>query len=220
MPVEGSSEPSDAKHDTSFESLSFSDKPQSTCKIFPREGPFIVELFAGSGRVTAHLKYYGIRDSFGVDHKNLSSIAPIMVCDLTTAEGQRLCTKWVNSESCAGVFAAPPCGTCSRAREIQLRDSKGRKIPCPPPLRSDSAPNGLPNLSQHNRQRVSSANKLYHFLSELVLSLVSKGIPVVIENPRSSLYWLTTYFQEFDIFFPLQHIRHALMEVIGRNGRR
>ena len=195
LPVEGSSEPSDAKHDTSFESLSCSDKPQSTCKNFPREGPFIVELFAGSGRVTAHLKYYGIRDSFGVDHKNLSSIAPIMVCDLTTAEGQRLCTKWVNSESCAGVFAAPPCGTCSRAREIQLRDSKGRKIPCPPPLRSDSAPNGLPNFSQQNRQRVSSANKLYHFLSELVLSLVSKGIPVVIENPRSSLYWLTTYFQ-------------------------
>ena len=182
-----------------------SQEAESTVQVDPhpsREGPFVIELFAGSGRVTAHLKFYGIKDSFGVDHKRLSSIAPIMVCDLTTKEGQRLCKKWVGSKSCAGLFAAPPCGTCSRAREIQLRDAKGRRLPCPPPLRSDLSPNGLPNLSHYNCLRVSLANRLYHFLAELVVDLVKRNIPVVIENPRSSLYWLTSYFQK---------VRHLFM---------
>ena len=182
-----------------------SQEAESTARVDrdpSREGPFVIELFAGSGRVTAHLKFYGIKDSFGVDHKKLSNIAPVMVCDLTTTEGQRLCKRWAGSKSCAGVFAAPPCGTCSRAREIQLRDAKGRRLPCPPPLRSDSSPNGLPNLSHQNRMRVSSANKLYHFLAELVVDLVKRKIPVVIENPRSSLYWLTSYFQK---------VRHLFM---------
>jgi len=42
---------------------------------------------------------------------------------------------------------------------------------------------------------VSSANRLYDFLSRLVEELVQKGVAIVIENPRSSLYWLTTFFQ-------------------------
>ena len=146
----GNCEKLDAKVSKIPELVHASQEAESTVHVDPdpsKEGPFVIELFAGSGRVTAHLKFYGIKDSFGVDHKKLSNIAPIMVCDLTTTEGQRLCKRWAGSKSCAGVFAAPPCGTCSRAREIQLRDAKGRRLPCPPPLRSDSSPNGLPNLS-------------------------------------------------------------------------
>ena len=53
----------------------------------PRTCPFVVELFAGSGRVTAHLKHVGVKASFGVDHQQLSKIAPIQVCDLSTLSG-------------------------------------------------------------------------------------------------------------------------------------
>ena len=161
----------------------------------PLTCPVVIELFAGSGRVTAQLKHIGVKSAFGVDHKNLSKIAPIQVCDLSTPEGHKLCMQWCQSPLLAGVFAAPPCGTCSRARSIILRDSKGRQLPGPVPLRSDSHPNGLPFLKPVDRARVSSANRLYDFLSRLVQKLVLKGIPIVIENPRNSLYWLTSFFQ-------------------------
>ena len=154
--------------------------------------PVVIELIAGSGRVTAQLKHVGVKSAFGVDHKNLSKIAPIQVCDLSTPEGQKLCMQWCQSPLLAGLFAAPPCGTCSRARSIILRDSKGRPLPGPG---SDSHPNGLPFLKPADRARVSSANRLYDFLSRLVQKLVLRGIPIVIENPRNSLYWLTSFFQ-------------------------
>ena len=161
----------------------------------PLTCPVVIELLAGSGRVTAHLKHVGVKSAFGVDHKNLSKIAPIKICDLTTPEGQKLCFQWCQSPLLAGVFAAPPCGTCSRARSIILRDSKGRPLPGPVPLRSDSYPNGLPFLRPTDRARVSSANRLYDFLSRLVQKLVLRGVPIVIENPRNSIYWLTSFFQ-------------------------
>ena len=157
--------------------------------------PVVIELFAGSGRVTAQLKHVGVKSAFGAGHKNLSKIAPIQVCDLSNPEGQKLCMQWCQSPLLAGVFAAPPCGTCSRARSIILRDSEGRPLPGPVPLRSDSQPNGLPFLKPVDRARVSSANRLYDFLSRLVQRLVLRGIPIVIENPRNSLYWLTSLFQ-------------------------
>ena len=37
-------------------------------KVF-REGPVVIELFAGSGRFTAALKANGVHSAFGVDHK-------------------------------------------------------------------------------------------------------------------------------------------------------
>ena len=127
--------------------------------------------------------------------KQLSKIAPVQVCDLSPLSGQRLCMQWYQSPLLAGVFAAPPCGKCSKAREIILRDSKGRPLPGPIPLRSEACPNGLPFLKPVDRARVSAANRLYDFLSRLIQKLVVKGIPIVIENPRNSLYWLTSFFQ-------------------------
>ena len=163
----------------------FSDDTLFACQ--PKECPIVIELFAGSGRVTAHLKHVGIKSAFGVDHKLISKIAPIKIWDLTTRYGQKLCMEWCNCPLLAGVFIAPPCGTCSRAREIILRDSKGRPMPGPIPLRNDLHPNGIPFLGSVHRARVSSANKLYAFVAKLVKYLVSRDVPVVIENPRNSI---------------------------------
>ena len=164
-------------------------------------GPVVIELFAGSGRVTAALKALGVRSAFGVDHKKLSTIAPIMIADLTTKAGQSLFMTWMNTPSLAGIFAAPPCGTCSLARNIKIRNSKGILIQGPPPLRSHLFPEGFPNLTNTNLKRVLAANKLYDFLAKVVLLAHERDLIVVIENPRSSLYWITKYFQKIKQLF-------------------
>lgn len=158
--------------------------------------PFFIELFAGSARVTSFLQAFGLSDSFGVDHKIGKHSGKILIADLTTHEGQQLCREWLKSPNLAGIFAAPPCGTCSRARGIPIKMPDGSYKKGPQPLRSDEFPNGLRNLSWLNRAKVSSANKVYHFLSSVILEAVSRNLIVCIENPRRSLYWRTSYFRD------------------------
>ena len=155
--------------------------------------PFVIELFAGSGRVTACLRHLGLVSSFGVDHVLQKNAGRVILCDLTTPEGQQLCLDWINSPLCLAVFAAPPCGTCSLARCIPLK-VKGRRVSRgPPPLRSKFMPNGLMNLSFVNRLRVSQANKLYSFLTKVAIICLDSSKIIAIENPRRSLYWRTSF---------------------------
>ena len=49
-------------------------------------------------------------------------------------------------------------------------------------------------MSYVNRRRVWSANTLYKFISDVCLFCLDVGMIVVVENPRSSLYWRTTMF--------------------------
>ncbi|CAJ1458117.1 unnamed protein product [Effrenium voratum] len=155
--------------------------------------PFILEVFAGSGRVTACLRAAGLTNCFGVDHKLVNPVGAVRLADLTTKEGQQLCMKWVKSLLCAGIFAAPPCGTASRAREIPL---KGRQGAGPQPLRSTKFPNGIPGVRKFLKPRVSAANKLYEFVTDLAMQCLSNQQLVCIENPRSSLYWRTSFFKQ------------------------
>ena len=166
-----------------------------------RDGPVVIEMFAGSGRLTAALKACGVHSAFGVDHKKLSSIAPIMIADLTTRAGQSFFMTWMEAPNLAGIFAAPPCGTCSLARNIKVRGPKGNIISGPVPLRSQVFPEGFPNLTKTNLKRVLAANKLYDFLATVVEKANQRNLIVVIENPRSSLFWLTTYFQKIKHLF-------------------
>ena len=97
--------------------------------------------------------------------------------------------------SCCRSALAPPCGTCSQARNIKLRDSHGRPLKGPIPLRSEQFPEGLLGLSGNDLARVSSANRLYDFLSVIVSKAVARGLIVVVENPRSSLFWRTRFWK-------------------------
>ena len=159
------------------------------------EDPFFLEICAGSARVTTCLQSLGLRSSFGVDHKRQKHAGKILVADLTTKTGQDLCWSWINSPSCMGVFCAPPCGTCSRARGIPIQLHNGLKIAGPPPLRTDQHPDGVRHMSYVNRLRVSQANLLYKFVTAVALFCIQMGMIVVIENPRSSLYWKTSFFR-------------------------
>lgn len=170
------------------------------------KSPVIIEMFCGSARVTAALKKFGVHGAFGVDHHTNHSTSTVRKVDLSCPAGQRLFMQWLNSPLVVGVFIAPPCGACSMARYIKLRDSKGRLIPGPPPLRSSTWPNGLPNLSATNRYRVSQANKLYEFVAKVIRLAASRNLIFAVENPRSSLFWLTSYWINKGV--PLQFTAH------------
>ena len=168
--------------------------------------PVIIEIFCGSSRVTACLKAIGLTSSFGVDHIKTKAVSTCKVADLSCISGQELMMSWLRAENVVGVFLAPPCGTCSLARCIQLRDSKGRKIPGPVPLRSQFFPEGLPGLSKSNALRVSLANELYAFLGKVLRYADSRGLIIVVENPRSSLFWQTKWWRNRGV--KLQYTAH------------
>ena len=158
----------------------------------------IIEIFAGTSRVTACLRQIGLRSCFGVDHvkvKNLSG--PVSVADLTMPEGVSLLMSWINTRVVLGIFLAPPCGTASRARAIKLRRGLKRKFQSDPvPLRSDRQPNGVSGLSWLNKFKISKANKLYHLTAQIVKHCVKHGLLVCVENPQYSLFWATSFWQE------------------------
>ena len=157
------------------------------CKPF-HGTPVVIELFAGTARVTACLHALGLVQSFGVDHQLVAGRSgKVVVCDLTTPEGQQLTRHWLRHPSVQGIFAAPPCGTCSAARKIRNGG--------PPPLRSERFPDGFQHLRGEEAARVSSANTLYSFLASLVLEAHALNLPIAVENPRGSLFWKTSFWE-------------------------
>lgn len=142
--------------------------------------PVVVEIFCGSARLTASLKVLGLSSSFGVDHKVDKAISSAKELDLTKHEHQQTLFYWLRSPLVVGAFLSPPCGTCSLARKIQLRDSNGRPIAGPRPLRSSACPEGLPNLTAAERARVSSANRLYELVAKIVSFANDHGLIVVV----------------------------------------
>ena len=135
--------------------------------LTPRLRPFIIEVFAGSGRLTRAFRSLGC-DAWGIDWKGgrLARETPaFLTLDLTLESEQKFFDKLITHPLLAFVHFAPPCGTCSRAREIRHADLRDGG---PPPLRSEAFPLGLPNLLQdhpHEAPRVAAANVLYAFVA-------------------------------------------------------
>ena len=153
----------------------------------------IVEIFAGTARVTAELKKIGMVSAFGTDHiRHRQAASQVVIADLTTQDGTNLLMQWLADPHIVGIFMAPPCGTASRARSIPLK----RKTPGDPkPLRSDRYPNGLPWLLFTDRVKVSKANKLYFLTARLVQWATEQGCFFCVENPQFSSFWQTTFIQ-------------------------
>ena len=85
-----------------------------------------------------------------------------------------------------------PCGTCSRAREIQLAHHWS-----PPPLRDAAHPMGFPWNKPGDKLKVEAANDLYNRAFIFALMLVQLGHVLTIENPTRSWLW------ELPIILPL-----------------
>ena len=147
----------------------------------------VIEIFCGTSRVTACLKQYGLASSSGIDYiRSKQAAAQVVIADLCDPQGIALLHQWLAHEYVVGIFLAPPCGSAS------LRGRKGVRSG-PRPLRDDDHPNGRPNLTMQEKQRVSRANKLYHLTAALAEWAVAEGCLFCVENPQYSLFWATTF---------------------------
>ena len=154
----------------------------------------ILEIFAGTGCVTACFKSQGFSNSVAVDKvKSAGALTNIIPLDLTKEEDQQAVFHWIRHPAVRGVFVAPPCGTASAARNIDL---PGEDPPRPKPLRSLEQPDGISGLKGVDLVRVSAANVLYSFSAEVLELCCSLGKLFMLENPRNSLFWLTTRWKE------------------------
>ncbi len=155
-----------------------------------RGRPLFIEICAGTAMLSRCFKEAGF-DSIAIDHsKNrFHPLAHICNVDLTTSHGWEFLDHLVSHYNVIFVHAAPPCGTCSRAREIKLSGW------CPQPLRTEDEPEGISSLQGDNLERVRAANAIYSGLSTFLQKCTQLGIPWSVENPARSLLWVTPWFR-------------------------
>jgi len=80
-----------------------------------------VEIFAGSAKLSAKASRRGFR-TISIDHDR-NAHKPhhqLLLMDLTDGGAQSLFFSMFHDEPPAAIAMAPPCGTCSRARERKL----------------------------------------------------------------------------------------------------
>ena len=97
-----------------------------------------------------------------------------------------------SADSILGIWIAPSCGTCSRAREKRLVSLERAGVKTPIPLRSLLQPDQLDGLTGLDKVKVEKANMLYDAVYVLASLACSLHIFVGIENPTNSHYWSTT----------------------------
>eukprot|EP00435_Cladocopium_sp_Y103_P019375 s340_g4.t1 len=151
----------------------------------------VLEVFAGTCRFSKACRDAGLR-SLAIDKDpKRSENFPVANFDLTKPHDYETVCKLVEAEQSHLVAAhfAPSCGTASRAREKRV---PGVANP-PRPLRGESYPDGLPNLSDQEQQRINEANASYSAMAQLIILLVNLGVAVSVENPLNSLFWLTSF---------------------------
>ena len=66
---------------------------------------------------------------------------------------------------------------------------------------------------------MSLANRLYHFLAEVVEFAHSKGLIVVVENPRSSLFGRRAFGSKSQYAWATRHTKHVLMGEKDQSGQ-
>ena len=163
-----------------------------------------VEVFSGSCRLSKACHSLDFRCTAIDKDPGRSENFPVYICDITNEEQFLNLRTYLEKERSAILHAhfAPSCGTASRARE---RPIPGFKT-APKPLRSDAHPDGLPNLSESEHQRVSEANRSYAAMSQLIFVLVELGVSISIENPRNSLLWKTSFLKHLLGKLPTYHV--------------
>ena len=155
----------------------------------------VVEICAGSARLTKTVRAKGMRGLAIDKTKSRGCGTEIMVLDLTLEHDLRILLQLLRSESkrIALVFISPPCGTASKARERPIKTSLlfGQKQP--ESLRTSGKPDQKDMLSGLDKVKTELANQLYEAVTTIVLECDKLGLWVLVENPRNSLYWDTSF---------------------------
>ena len=149
-------------------------------KQLPAE--FVLELFAGTARVTQAFRDVGI-PAFPVDfclhgaHNVLPKAVELKVIQLL--KSQRVKFLWVGM----------PCTSFSHARKADGLD--------PGPLRDSDHLHGLPNLTARDQQKVDTGNRLLLFTMRMLRLCEKHKINYALENPMSSFAWSMPEMQRF-----------------------
>ena len=150
------------------------------------QNPLFLELCSGCGILSATVAASGF-DTMAVDHKHNRHRSHVKTfnLDLTVEHSWNVLKFIVQQCNVIAVHIAPPCGTCSRAREIKLTSNWHG----PPPLRNAQHPYGVPDMNDKDKFRVQQANQLYMFMNDFCLFLNERSVPWTIENPTNSWLW-------------------------------
>ena len=157
----------------------------------------VVEVFCGSGRLSASLKREGF-DAFGVDHMvSRQAACSVLKLDLCSELDRAHLWSLVRDPAVRFVHFTPPRGTANRARDIRFEGASVQ-------LRSPTYPEGVPGLHGVQALRVSKANSLYSLVFELCQFCIKHHKFFAVTNPRRSYLWeLPTwraFLQQPDVF--------------------
>ena len=185
----------------SEEMQSSSTRKQFNCnRNFSRmslEDLYIIEICAGSARLSKVAHECGFR-TMAIDHSAARTCGfPICVFDLADANDLESLVRFIeeSADSILGIWIAPSCGTCSRAREKRLFSLERAGVKTPIPLRSTSQPDQLDGLSGLDKIKVEKANMLCESVYVVSALACSLHIFLAIENPTNSHYWSTSPMQ-------------------------
>jgi hypothetical protein len=177
--------------------------------------PVVVEVCAGSARLTAAFVEHGV-PALAVDWRGNrhQPEAPWLAIDIASTEGiEQLANLLDDDEDLELVWFGLPCGTASRAREIQDRPG------LPRPLRTAREPWGRTDIQfgEQEAVRMATANAVYRAALRLIESCTARGVRWIIENPLNSLLW---YIPEYVQLLALPNVRDVCYSACMVGGTR
>ena len=162
------------------------------------ENLICIEIFSGSGRLTAAIRKIGIR-AVAIDRSSQRTTGPVTLLDLTKSSDLQYLLNFIETEkdNILLIHMAPPCGTASAARNRRRKHLEEAGFVLPVPLRSKEYPMGLPTLKGLDLDKVTAANSLYDATAKIAMHSIGLNLTVSIENPQNSLlFWLTDPIRE------------------------
>ena len=155
--------------------------PSAPYGDLPGEGPLLIEICAGS----ASLSHAAAQRGFSVmpidhTHNRHRQKCKILDLDLSKKHAWDILEFVIKHRTVALAFAAPPCGTCSAARNIR---------PGPPILRTKQFPWGVPWASHSDWIKLKASNAIYKSLADFIQLCDQHNVAWCVENPTNSALW-------------------------------
>ena len=159
--------------------LRWADVPQNVHEV-AAQGPWFLEIFAGTARLTDAVRQMGIPCLPPIDVMISQHVQDPF--DVLDADRWTFIMQLVQMGAIFFVHCGTPCNTFSAARKADGG---------PPPLRSPACPEGLPALSGSNWFLAQIGNLFVDRTVEVCLGVAEMGGDFSIENPEKSLIWST-----------------------------
>ena len=154
------------------------------------KGEYVADFFAGSGRVSRAIRKAGFSAREWEILKGPDG-------DLTRPCVMKSIKFDIDKGRIVSAMFAPPCSSFSPARD------RTRVI------RSRDFPYGLPNLPAHEQSKVETGNSCVRSALKIISWLDKRGIPWILENPRSSKMW---YLPEMIRLLQSSHVRDVVTD--------